>query len=405
MQLKSKIGVILRLLLNSVLFFLSYMVPKDRKLILLSSSRGITFRGNPKYFFLELLTGDYDFNPVWITKDKTIYQSLKRKSLPVVYAYSISGCLKILRSQYLIIDDIAKDILFSHVIMGRFNIIQTTHGILFKKIGMDIFFDERSTGKKSDSSLLESVNRRLFIRDYKCYKLIIATSETDGQFRYQAYQNPRIEIVGFPRNDIFFQKSRYASGKINTFSPPEEYQTIIVYAPTFRDEVMGIKAFSKKNLQKLNEHLVKTRSLFMIKRHPLDTSLSLPGKYSNISDDYFDIDDIQELLVNTDILVTDYSSVFFDFMLTDKPVIFFPYDIEGYLKLCRGLYISYFEDLPGPFAKNENELIHLIKTKDLWFSTEIYQDTYKNFKDKFHKYQDGRSGERLARYLFESLNK
>src|SRR5690606_3485094 len=111
-------------------------------------------------------------------------------------------------------------------------------------------------------------------------------------------------------------------------------------------------------LRKFNEYLHKNNILLVIKRHPFDKTHF--QSLSNIKDYSDNIVDVQELLVCTDILITDYSSVFFDFSLTNRPIIFYAYDYNEYLENCRGMYFDYYKEMLGPFARNESELLHLI---------------------------------------------
>src|SRR5207245_1086903 len=104
------------------------------------------------------------------------------------------------------------------------------------------------------------------------------------------------------------------------------------------------------------------------------------------------------------ILITDYSSVFFDFMLLDRPVIFYPYDFDEFLIESTHLYYDYYKELPGPFAKNEEELFELIKTIELIFNQKEYREKYDKFKNRFNYYKDGKSCERLYNRLLKGFD-
>jgi len=111
----------------------------------------------------------------------------------------------------------------------------------------------------------------------------------------------------------------------------KNYKKVITYAPTFRDK-NNISPFSEKFLFKLNNLCKKNDSIFILKLHPFDQSLLYNfDNFTNIIKVSKNID-LQELLFYTDILITDYSSVFFDFMNTKKPIIYYSYDYELYMK-------------------------------------------------------------------------
>jgi CDP-glycerol glycerophosphotransferase len=107
------------------------------------------------------------------------------------------------------------------------------------------------------------------------------------------------------------------------------------------------------------------------------------------------VDDIQEVLIHSDILITDYSSVCFDFALTGRPIIYYPYDFGDYLQYSRKFYIDYFTEMPGPFAKNARELLDLIVNWNNWFEDYDYQVKYQKFIQRFQTYKDGNSCDRL----------
>ena len=114
-------------------------------------------------------------------------------------------------------------------------------------------------------------------------------------------------------------------------------------------------------------------------------------------------DDIQELLVIADILITDYSSVFYDFGLQKgKPVLFYAYDKDEYIKNWGGFYKEYDSYVPGPILHNTNEVAEMIKSKELLDeSSKKLQEFMKEYDD----YKDGKSTERVYELLFSGENK
>jgi CDP-glycerol glycerophosphotransferase len=110
--------------------------------------------------------------------------------------------------------------------------------------------------------------------------------------------------------------------------------------------------------------------------------------------------DVQEILIHTDVLITDYSSVFFDFMSTKKPVIFYTYDYQDYLSKCRGMYYDFKQELQGPFADDEESLIDYIKSYEKWSINPDYIKKYNLVLDKFNSFQDANSSKRLIDFLY-----
>lgn len=171
----------------------------------------------------------------------------------------------------------------------------------------------------------------------------------------------------------------------------------ILYAPTFRDIDRNTILNAKFDLQRLNNFLKKFSAIFLIKFHPIIKLEKNLQKYSNI----FFVSpntDIYPLLKYVDILVTDYSSIYFDFLLLDKPIIFFPYDFEKYISKDRELYFNYNDFTPGMKANNFKELLKKIELT-LTNKNDEYKEFRKRIKNLVFKYEDGNSSERLLKKL------
>ena len=103
--------------------------------------------------------------------------------------------------------------------------------------------------------------------------------------------------------------------------------------------------------------------------------------------------DIYSVINNFDLLITDYSSIYFDYLLSDNPIIFAPFDYDHFIGNQREFYYDYDEVTPGPKCKNWDEVLEwIVKFKD---NSMLYSAERKNIKDKFHKYQDGNSCKRV----------
>ena len=103
-----------------------------------------------------------------------------------------------------------------------------------------------------------------------------------------------------------------------------------------------------------------------------------------------------DLLIIADVLITDYSSVFYDYLLTMRPIIFFADDLEKYTEI-RDFYYDYESFIPGPFVKTGNELIEILNNIEQW--SQEYKDKRRIMRDKFNKYTDGRATERIIEIL------
>jgi len=373
--------------MNLLLSILSYIIPKNKKMIVLGSRYGKDFAGNPKYFFLYLLQkkNNYYKEIFWITKNKKILAELEEKQLPVLYIYSWRGFKAILRSQHLVISFTSEDVSYGPLLFGNFNFIQTYHGAPTK--GSDVIIEK---------SLKNSVIVYLTLRRKKAYKVFLTASE-ESKKKYQKRGFVNIEILGYPQNDILFD-DRLSYEDYKTKLDLGKYKKIILYAPTFRDRTTKKVPFSTQFLKIFNDYLSENDSVFLIKQHPHEKSKLNYDSYSNIINVSDNVDDIQDILPLTNLLITDYSSVVTNFALLERPVIFYPYDIEEYSQM-RNIKQDYYDDMPGPFVYNEKELLSEIKSDKTQFNKPDYKQRFQKLRNDFNQFKDDKSSERLYNFL------
>jgi CDP-glycerol glycerophosphotransferase (TagB/SpsB family) len=305
--------------------------------------------------------------------------------------------LAILRSNFLLCTHGSADF-FPLGLHGKFNIIMLSHGNSVIK-GLH-------TPKFQELVKTESDRRDLFNKtddnEYIRYHTVIASSDIDKKNILESRRPKNVKVLGYPRNDIFFIKN-IVYENYQTDLNLEKFNKIILYCPTFRDYPSSQNPFSEKFLIKLNEFLKKENSIFLIKGHIDEKSLKNIKNLSNIHDISETVNDIQDLLLHVDLLISDYSSVFFDFVFRNKPMIFYPYDFEEYTENSRNLFCDYFNDLTGPFAKNEDELLKLINSSQNDFSSKEFLEKFETFKKKYNRYIDGKNCERLYNYILKLI--
>jgi len=183
----------------------------------------------------------------------------------------------------------------------------------------------------------------------------------------------------------------------------DKYEKVLLYCPTFRDVSTSKIPFSKEFLIKLDKYLQSKNYILLDKRHVNEKIDEDYFSFSNIRNISQEVNDIQELLLKTNILITDYSSIFFDYSLLNKSVIFYCYDFDEYLQDCRGVHWDYYNVFPGPFAKTEEELLQTIMSIEKFFSDSSYIKKYNDFRKRFNHYVDGKSNERLLNFLKNNL--
>ena len=174
---------------------------------------------------------------------------------------------------------------------------------------------------------------------------------------------------------------------------------IILYAPTFRDNQhesgTGYVYRTEVDFDKLQEAL-SDEYIILFRPHYFVANQFDFTKYRGFIYDVSDIDDVKELYIISDLLITDYSSVFFDYAILKRPILFYMYDLEEYADDIRGFYLD-LKELPGPIIQNEEDLIRVIKTGNPDASL-----TYPNFNKKFNSLEDGNASRRVIERLSDA---
>ena len=175
---------------------------------------------------------------------------------------------------------------------------------------------------------------------------------------------------------------------------------VILYAPTWRDNQhqsgIGYTYKTEVDFEKLQKELGQDY-IILFRAHYLVANEFNFEKYKGFIYDVSKIDDINELYIISDILITDYSSVFFDYANLKRPIIFYMYDFEQYKNNIRGFYID-LKELPGSITKTEDELIKEIKKMNNNFK---YNKIYEEFNKKYNYLDDGKATERVINKILK----
>lgn len=271
-------------------------------------------------------------------------------------------------------------------------IIQLWHGSgAYKKFG----FSRIGTGD----------NITAVHKGYRKYTKVTVTSETVRKCFAEAFdiEIDKVMALGSPRTDMFFdEKAKEEARKRVCRAYPElEGKKTVLIAPTYRGRKVEDASydFEKLRLARLGEAL-GSEYMPVVKWHPALQNNIKRGFCSfdlGKAVDASDYRDINDLLIAADILVTDYSSVIFDWYLLDKPIVYFAYDMEEYAA-GRGMYFDFGEYVYGAVAKNYEELIQAIREENL--CKELRAD----FGCKFMSSCDGKSTERVIEWVFGGDN-
>lgn len=264
------------------------------------------------------------------------------------------------------------------------------HGVgAFKKFGADI---------KRPKEVLEDLKT-----DGNNITYLVCSSENIKDIYAGALcvDKNKIYPYGLPRNDIFYKEDTLKEIKNRYKDIFPQNKKIILYAPTHR---AAEKEFNfKLSVNNLYDHL-KDDYILLIKSHYfISEAIEFDDRLKDFVYDVSHYDDIQELLVISDILITDYSSVFYDFgFQKGKPVLFYAYDKDQYIENWGGFYKKYDSYVPGPILYNTDEIVQAIKHKEI---LEESSQRLQEFMKEYDDYKDGKSTERAYKLLFSGENK
>ena len=213
-----------------------------------------------------------------------------------------------------------------------------------------------------------------------------------------------IKPLGISRTDVFFDENfaQKARKKLYEKYPFTKDKKIILYAPTFRGRVKNAKSPTRLSLG-LMHYVLSEEYVVLLNLHPLiQERPKIANHLSNFAADVTGEMTIDELIAISDICISDYSSMVFEYSLMNKPMIFFAFDIENYLD-WRGFYYEYDELTPGPVLTDTEEVVDYIKDIDNLFDP----DEVKRFREKFMSSWDGNSTKRILEEAFgvETLQK
>lgn len=233
-----------------------------------------------------------------------------------------------------------------------------------------------------------------FKRVYQRFNYVVVGSENMANIFREGFGISKQQILrtGIPRTDFFFDsiEKEEVSETLKLQFPIIKEKKVILYAPTYRDNEMNVTDL-KMDINKMYNELKDDYVLFL-RLHPA-VSATLDNDYSdfvfNVSTNY----NINHLMVISDVLITDYSSIPFEFSILNKPMVFFAYDIDEYAE-TRGFWDNYDKLVPGPIVENTDDLIDVLKLDD--FDMKQIND----FSNEWNRYSDGKSSERLVRTIY-----
>lgn len=373
--------------------FIFNKMPVRKDWIIFESFFGKSYSDSPKYLY-EYMQKIYGkkFRYIWVLNQGSIslkesgkHKVCKRESLRYMYYMSRCGYK---------IFNVRQPGWYKKRQGAVF--LETWHGTPLKKLG----FDMRD---------VYTFNQRLKMVLYeqaKEWNYLVSANRFSTDVFARAFEYNRNQILeyGYPRNDILYaeNKDEIAAEVKRELGIPEG-KRVILYAPTWRDKQYYE---SNKNdyqfslaidFKRLQEEFGRD-SVILLRTHYYVAKVLDLSEYEGFVYSGIDYEDVSRLYLASDICITDYSSVFFDYANLRRPLLFFVYDYEEYADEVRGLYIDMEKELPGPILKTNDELIEALR--DIAAVEEKYSERYEDFYNRFCNVDDGHASERIIEKVF-----
>lgn len=382
---------IVRDLLHLPSWYLQKWRRRDPKLWIFGSWIGYRYSDNSRNVYEYVLENCPEIKAVWLTHSPSVFSRLSESGKPVAMINSRKGIRYCKKAGYAFLTQSPKDVNYWYI--NGIRQIWLWHGMPLKKIGFDHPI-HKYTFKDRIRELFPYNNH---VNSEKPYLFISISNKWNPVFKTAFHLNEEKNLIsGLPRNDSFFGnlEEKLITDIKRSFGNPIK----ILYMPTFRDysQLYGKEPFNPFkgfgfDPVKFNELLEQENLFFMYKGHYVDLKISKLkqdyGKRFLVLDDSM-YDNMYSLIKDIDILITDYSSIYFDFLLLRKPIILAPFDYNDYITNSRDFYFDYDSTIKGIRAYDWNELSATIREKKYYFPSDALNE--------LHKYKDGNSTKRVV---------
>ena len=393
-KLKKIAGMCIKVIYRLVYKFISV----DDKMVIFISFHGRGYSDNPRAIYEEMRNDSrfHDYKFIWFIKNHKD-KNIDIPGARVVEYFSIPYFYYMSKAKYWVINCKMPMYIFKK---ENQIYLQTWHGTPLKKLAHDIDVDENTTFYRSGMSyeqMTETYDVDVARYNYMISPNPFCTDVFQSSFRID---RKRLIETGYPRNDFITNATADDIKKLKEKYHIPFDKKVVLYAPTWRDNSYVASGYTfelKADFHKW-KNILGDEYIVLFKPHYL-----IINKYKNdesLDGFLYSIDaeaEINELYVMSDILITDYSSVFFDYAVLNQPIYFYMYDIEEYKDELRGFYLNIYKDLPGRIYDEEVMLLSDIKNNIYDYSL------LDQFNNRFNSLQTGDCAKKVIDIVFESI--
>ncbi|HEX5314678.1 MAG TPA: CDP-glycerol glycerophosphotransferase family protein [Gammaproteobacteria bacterium] len=388
---------------------LTWLVPRDpRRWLVIGREHG-RFLDNAKYFFIWMQQNTADEVTVsFLSERRRAVRDLRAAGARAVSYPGLRAFFALLRSQTVVVDTVDP---IEHGRLGFLRgarLVQLWHGAPLKQVERPLYLRQLAATGALARSLLRLYKR--IIRRYRPSDVLVSTSTyfTERAFG-PCFAARRIVATGYPRNDIVLSGEGYSPALVNINVDQRAADTlarhragggrVVLYAPTFRADMRSPFENGTISLARWSAHAKAHGYVLLLKLHPSMQARSLLAALPSVIA-LAPESDVYPMLRDTDAMVTDYSSIFFDYLLLDRPIVFFVYDRKRYASEDHGFLFDYDEMTPGPKVESADELFAAIE-RNLGTAPDSWADARRRVVALAFDHRDGQASRRLWQALRE----
>lgn len=366
-----------------------------------AANYGKTFNEGPRNLMLYVIKHDPSIECIFVTQNKEVYKKLKSKGIPCEMNCSMKALFVISRAGCVFSSHAAGDIFYAFKKDGR-RFFYMTHGQIFKKclgavpIGYWRSLYPNHTFRGDLKSLINDYLTKS--GDYNVSEFVSATSNFTAQYTRKVFpKQVEIKVLGSPRCDSLFDKEQMISPFFEKFKG----KMVVTYMPTHRLYGKGeLSPIPFKDNLEVQDWMRKNNVVLLVKQHPNMIPLI---KEQNNNDVIIDITkeglDPFCVIYNSDVLISDYSSVWMDFLLLRRPVVHYFYE-SSFADEDEGFFYDLHEQPAGHICDNQEQLFDILqRCRESYKSMCPDEDIVR----KFHKYIDGNSSKRHYEEIMKKI--
>lgn len=379
-------------LINKLVKLISYLVPKSKKIWVFGAWQGKQFSDNSKYMFEYVNSNHKEIKAIWITKSDEVVARVRSLGYKCYKAGSLKGMWYVMRAKVAFETEGNRDIAY-YLNSKRTRVIQLWHGVAPKAMNWN-----------KDTSVMTRAEKRVFNMHRESYWM--TSSEQNSRTMHDLLDciPEKMFATGYPRNDIFVNVKEPSELKKELDSLYPDCKKII-YMPTHRNFGTEGAGFSEEDMLTLDKVMRENKIVMIFKPHfhELKNYAHLEESFTNIilaKDSKYS--DVYSYIMDMDLLISDYSSIIYDFTCAKKPIVLFPYDLEKFRHTDAGLF-PYFEEIPaGPFCytwKEVSDKVVELLNEDTW------EEKREACRMMFHPFDDGKNCERVYNTVVNKILK